>query len=557
MAMPRLFRYLQNAEGSNNMQQPVNWVTEVELVFLLLLLFVVVFAWLARKLETPYPIVLVIAGLLLGFVPEIPKITLNPEIVFLVVLPPLLYAAAWVTPWREFKFNLVSICMLAFGLVGFTVFGVAHTSHWVFAGFDLRLGFVLGAVVATTDAIAATSIAKKIGLPKRIVDILEGESLINDATGLLALEFAIAMVVEGRAPTVTQGIFRLAYLTGAGLALGYVLALIAEWFEDQIDDGPIEIILSILIPYGTYLAAEAIHASGVLAVVVCGLYLSNKSSHFFSPSVRMQVWAVWDAFTFILNGLVFVLIGLQLPFVLAGIREYSLRQLILYGALFSSVVILLRMVWMFPGTRIANLIRRKVLHQDVAIPSARQIFVVGWTGMRGVVALAAAISLPEKLANGADFPQRNLIIFLTFSVILVTLVLQGLTLPPLIRALGLAEAATPDTEEDDARREMMEAALRRLRSERERDDERFGDVYEEIEERYRHRLGALANRDNDSDHLESAAHVARYKDLMEQLMRIERRTAVGLRNQGRLNDEALRRIEHELDLSEMRLSLMQ
>lgn len=538
------------------MQQSISWVTEVELILLLLLLFVVLFAWLARKLETPYPIVLVVAGLLLGFVPGIPKVTLNPEIVFLVVLPPLLYAAAWVMPWREFKFNLVSICMLAFGLVGFTVVGVAQASRWVFAGFDLRLGFVLGAVVATTDAIAATSIAKKIGLPQRIVDILEGESLINDATGLLALEFAIAMVVEGHSPTITQGIFRLAYLTIAGLLLGYLVARVAEWFEHKIDDGPIEIILSILIPYGTYLAAEAIRASGVLAVVACGLYMSNKSSHFFSPSVRVQVWAVWDAFTFILNGLVFVLIGLQLPFVLSGIREYSLEQLILYGALFSTVVILLRLIWMFPGATIGNVVRRRLLHQDVAAPSARQIFVIGWTGMRGVVALAAAISLPEKLANGGDFPQRNLIIFLTFSVILVTLVLQGLTLPPLIRALGLAGGTGRDTEEDDARRQMIAAALQRLRSERERDSEQFHDVYEEIEERYRHRLGALQDHGSESDHHESAAHVARYKDVLQQLMRIERHTAVSLRNQGRLNDEVLRRIEHELDLSEMRLALM-
>jgi Na+/H+ antiporter len=539
------------------MQQPISWVNEVELIFLLLLLFVVVFAWLARKLETPYPIVLVVAGLLLGFVPGIPKVSLNPDIVFLIVLPPLLYSAAWLTPWREFKFNLVSICMLAFGLVGFTVFGVAQTSHWVFAGFDLRLGFVLGAVVATTDTMAATSIAKKIGLPQGIVDILESESLVNDATGLLALEFAIAMVVEGRTPTIGQGIARLAYLTSAGLALGYIVARIAEWFEHQIDDGPIEIVLSILIPYATYLAAEEIHASGVLAVVACGLYMSHKSSHFFSPNVRMQIWAVWDAFTFILNGLVFVLIGLQLPFVLAGIREYSLGQLILYGALFSTVVILLRLIWMFPGVKIANLIRRKLLHQDVAVPSARQVFVVGWTGMRGVVALAAAISLPEKLANGADFPRRNLIIFLTFSVILVTLVLQGLTLPPLIRALGLAGTTGRNKEEDDARRQMIAAALAQLRAEQERDGEQFHDVYEEIEERYRHRLGALQKTERDSDSNESTAHVSRYKELLRQLMRIERHTAVSLRNQGRLNDEVLRRIEHELDLGEMRLSLME
>src|SRR5229473_232125 len=207
----------------------------IEIVFLLLLLFVVIFATLARKLQTPYPIVLVVAGLLLSFIPGIPSIPLNPDIIFLVVLPPLLYSAAWLTSWREFKFNLVSILFLAFGLVGFTVLGVAATAAWVFPGFDWRLGFVLGAVVATTDAIAATSIAKRIGLPQRIVDILEGESLVNDATGLLALEFAIAMVVEGRTPTITQGIFRLAYLTSAGLALGYVVARVAEWFERKID----------------------------------------------------------------------------------------------------------------------------------------------------------------------------------------------------------------------------------------------------------------------------------------------------------------------------------
>src|SRR5438445_8209349 len=313
--------------------QPNSWISEVELVFLLLLLFVVVFAWLAKKLATPYPIVLVIAGLLLGFIPGIPKVTLDPDLIFLVVLPPLLYAAAWVTPWREFKFNFVSIFMLAFGLVGFTVLGVAETTRWVFRGFDWRLGFVLGAVVATTDAIAATSIAKRVGLPQRIVDILEGESLVNDATGLLALEFAIAMVVDGRTPTVAEGALRLTYLIAAGLAIGFLLGLVVEWFERRIDDGPIEIVVSILTPYAAYLAAESVRASGVLAVVACGLYLSRQSSEFFSASVRMQTWAVWDSLTFVVNGLVFVLIGLQLPHVLAGIRGYSLWDLVLYGAL--------------------------------------------------------------------------------------------------------------------------------------------------------------------------------------------------------------------------------
>src|SRR5258707_2682116 len=207
----------------------------IEIVFLILLVFVVVFAALARKLQTPYPIVLVIAGLLLSFVPGIPKISLNPDVIFLIVLPPLLYSAAWLTSWRDFKFNLVSILMLAFGLVGFTVLGVAETARLVLARFDWRLGFVLGAVVATTDAIAATSIAKRVGLPQRIVDILEGESLVNDATGLLALEFAVAILVSGQTPTVGAGLLRLAYLTIAGLALGLLLGLVVEWFERRID----------------------------------------------------------------------------------------------------------------------------------------------------------------------------------------------------------------------------------------------------------------------------------------------------------------------------------
>src|SRR6266849_4697629 len=519
-------------------------IHQLELVLLLLLVFVVVFAALARKLQTPYPIVLVIAGLLLSFVPGIPKVSLNPDVVFLVVLPPLLYSAAWLTSWREFKFNFVSIFMLAFGLVGFTVVGVAATTKWVFAGFDWRLGFVLGAVVATTDAIAATSIAKRIGLPQRIVDILEGESLVNDATGLLALEFGVATVVSGQTPTLGAGLSRLAYLTIAGLALGLLVGVVVARIHKLIDDGPIEITLTILVPYVAYLAAEAIHASGVLAVVACGLYLSRQSSQFFSPNVRMQAWAVWDALTFVLNGLVFVLIGLQLPFVLAGIHDYSFGQLVKYGALFSVIVIVLRLIWMFPGAYLANVIRRRFLHQDVRMPSGRQIFVVGWTGMRGVVALA----------DGSPFPQRNLIVFLTFSVILVTLVLQGLTLPPLIRALGLGGSVGHEAEEKEARRAMIEAALDHLLRTRAKDRPEFADVYDDIEQHYSERLATLAGEGGEGD--SNPAHYARHQELKRELVRIERRTAVRLRNEGRINDEVLRRVEHELDLSEERLSLM-
>jgi Na+/H+ antiporter len=527
----------------------------LELVLLLLLVFVVLFAALARKLQTPYPIVLVIAGLFLSFIPGIPKITLNPDVIFLVVLPPLLYNGAWLTPWREFKFNFVSICLLASGLVGFTVAGVAGTAKWVFEGFDWRLGFVLGAVVATTDVIAATSIAKRVGLPQGIVDILEGESLLNDATGLLALEFGVAMVVTGETPTLGSGLMRLGYLIVAAIALGLLLGVIVESIHRHIDDGPIEITISVLVPYSVYLAAEAMHSSGVLAVVACGLYMSRHSSHFFSASVRIQAWAVWDSLTFVLNGLVFMLIGLQLPFVLAGIREYSFRELLQYGAMFSVILILLRMIWMFPGAYLANLIRRRVLHQRVGLPPARQIFVVGWTGMRGVLALAAALSLPETLADGTAFPQRNLIIFLTFCVILVTLVLQGLTLPPLIRALGLAGATGHKEEEEEARRAMIEAALAYLKQARLKDGDKFAAIYNEIEQRYKHRLTNLIGQDDQGVAVDSHAYV-RYLELSQSLLGMERQTALKLRGAGRINDEVLRKVEHELDLTETRLSLM-
>jgi CPA1 family monovalent cation:H+ antiporter len=530
-------------------------IQAAEIVFLTLLLFVVVFAALARKLQTPYPIVLVVAGLVLSFVPGIPRIALNPDVIFLLVLPPLLYSAAWLTSWREFKYHLVSIVLLAFGLVGFTVLGVAYSAHWLFAGFDLRLGFVLGAVVATTDAIAATVIFKRVGLPKAIVDILEGESLMNDATGLLALEFAVAMVVNGQTPTLGFGVLRLAYLVAGGVAIGIVVGLLVKWIEPHIDDGPIEIVISILIPYSVYLAAEVVHASGVMAVVACGLYLSRQSSELFSASVRLQTWAVWDALAFAINGLVFVLIGLQLPYVLSGIREYSVRQLVLYGVLFSVMVIVLRLLWMYPGAHLAHFVRSRFLHQNNPRPTAKQIFVVGWTGMRGVVALAAAISLPEALANRSEFPERNLIVFLTFSVIFVTLVLQGLTLPPLIRRLGLAaEHGTDADEEQEARRIITSTALAHLEEARGQDVSDFDSVYDDIARRYARRLASLTKEGNEGDAM-SNRELQRYRTIVGELLPLERKTAVRLRNEGRINDEVLRKIEHELDLSESRLAL--
>jgi Na+/H+ antiporter len=533
-----------------------NTIHAIEIVFLLLMLFVVFFGALARKLKLPYPIVLVIAGLVLSFIPGIPRISLNPDVVFLVFLPPLLYSAAWFTSWRDFKYNIVSILFLAFGLVGFTVAGVAVFAPHIFGGFDWRLGFVLGAVVATTDAIAATSIANRLGLPKRIVDILEGESLVNDASGLLALEFGVAMIVSGQTPTVAVGVIRISYLVAIGIAVGILIALVVERIERYLDDGPIEVTLSIMIPYIAYLAAERIHASGVLAVVACGLYLSRRSTRLFSASVRLQAYGFWNAFNFVLNGLVFVMIGLQLPFVLEGIREYSLPHLILYGAIFSTLLIALRIAWIYPGAFFAALIRRRVFHQNEPMPPAKPIFVVGWTGMRGVIALAAALSLPELLPGGTQFPQRNLIIFLTFCVILVTLVLQGLTLAPLIRLLGLAGQSGPEEEEREARRIILEEALKHIKARREATESQshhLGAALDDAITKYKRRLSAVTGQSYEQHGIDAEDH-GHIVDLGRQLVQIERETAVRLRNEGLISDQILRRIEFELDLSETRLN---
>jgi monovalent cation/hydrogen antiporter len=531
----------------------------LEFVFLLLLLFIVVFGLLSKKLKIPYPIVFVIGGLLLSFVPGIPRISLNPDVIFFVILPPLFYSAAWLTSWRDFSYNLASILFLAFGLVTFTVLGVTALGNWFLPGFDWRVGLVLGAVVAPTDAIAATTISKRVGLPKRVVDILEGESLLNDATALLALEFGLALLVGGERPTFTVGVLRLSYLITVGILIGLVIGEIVYLVESRIDDGPIEIALSILTPYVIYLTADALNASGVLAVVACGLYLSRKSSQFFSPTVRLQVWAVWNSLDAILNGLVFVLIGLQLPYVLGNIPDHRPGTLVTYAAAFSAFLILLRLIWSFPGAYIANLIRRRILHQDEPLPSARQTFIVGWTGMRGVVSLAAAIALPLTLKHGSTFTQRNMIIFLAFSAILVTLVLQGLTLPPLIRALGFAAASGSHSgcrEEQDARRAILNAALKYLGNIRRNAKPEVVAVYDDLSQGYRSRLAGLSQEGTVSTDGIGPGFYKEYVEVYRKLLKVQQQTAVRLRNERRISDELLRELQRELDLSESRLALV-
>ncbi len=525
-------------------------------MFLFLLLVVAAFAAVAAKLKLPSSIVLVLAGLAISFVPHVPRIALNPDLIFLLFLPPLLYASAWQTNWRELRRNMVSIAMLAIGLVAFTVLGVAYFADRFITALDWKSGFVLGAVVATTDAIAATSIAKAIGLPQRIVDLLEGESLINDATGLLALEFGLALLLRGEAPTLAAGSLRLLWLIVGGLGAGLVVGLIVAWVERYVDDGPLEMVMSVIVPYTAYLAAEEMKASGVLAVVACGLYMSRKSADFLSPAARIQVMGAWGALDFTLNGIVFVLIGLQLPYVISG-QQYGPWTLLLYGGLFSLILIALRLVWMYPGAWVSYWIRTRLLKQTSNRPGSKEIFVLGWTGMRGVLALAAAFSLPETLGDGRPFAQRNLIVFLTFSVILVTLVLQGLTLPPLIRALGLAGSKDGDNEELEARREVLGAALKHLEAEAE--SARGTDLehsFDDLLHKYRHRYEAVCDSCHGTPQDSHAAveRLHRAGSIALGATQVERRELIKMREEGRIGDDVMRRLERELDLVETRMT---
>jgi len=526
-------------------------IHSVELIVLVLLILVVAFAALAKRLETPYPIILVIGGLILSLLPHTPHVELDPELVFLIILPPLLFSAAWETPWRDFRYNLVSISMLAVGLVGFTVFGVAAASRWILPGFDWRMGLVLGAVVSTTDAIAATSIASRLGMPARVTQVLEGESLLNDATGLLALEFTTAMLVTGRTPSIFEGVWRLLYLIFGSIAIGLIAGKLIHMLVLRIVEAPIEITISLIAPYFAYLAAEGAHASGVMATVACGLYLGHKSSLFLSTGARLTGHAVWETLVFILNGFVFLLLGFQLPYIRADIHTHHLGKLVLLGMLFSGVVILLRLVWVYPGAAISYAIRRRILHQPETLPKPKALFIIGWTGMRGVVALAAAISLPKLLDSGAAFPGRNMMIFLTFCVIFVTLVLQGLTLPALIRRLGLAGKAGRNEEEEEARRDMVKAALAYLEDCRDDASGEVAPVYDELIRLYRRRLNTLVN-DNSAERGSRPEDYQLWSELSQQVRAIQRATVLHLRNQNKINDEVMRRLERELDLTEAR-----
>lgn len=521
----------------------------LEFVLLFLMGLVAALAALARRFQTPYPIVLVIGGLFVSLLPNVPRVSLTPDVVFLVLLPPLVFSAAYQTSWRDFRQNLGGIVMLAFGLVGVTVAALAFMSGWLLPGFDHRAGFVLGALVASTDAIAASAIARRVGLPPRIIDLLEGESLVNDATSLVALQFAVAMMVSNQALSIGVGMQRLTYLSVIGVLTGLLAGRLIRWGQTRITDAPIEITLTLLAPYLSYIAAESVHASGVLATVACGLYLGHKRSQTLSMRARVESSAIWSTLDFVLNGLAFILIGLQLPLILEGIRDLRLPFLLLNGVLLAVVLVGLRMAWVFAESWISHAMRRLVKRPAPRVP-AKEMFIVGWTGMRGVIALAAAMGLPVLLDDGTAFPQRDVLIFLTFCVILISLVAQGLSLPFLIRKLGLAVADDANGEEREARRQMLLAAIDEILRLRDADDSEGEEALSDLLHHYQQRLDGVSTHSEIKPSL--AVDYERYNRLESQVRAVERSTLLRMRNENKVNDQVLRTMESELDILDTR-----
>ena len=515
-----------------------------------LLLAVVVIVRVANALGLPPAILLLVGGLGLSFVPALGAVELAPAAIFTLFLPPLLFVAGARTSWRDFQRNAQPIGLLAIGLVVITTLIVGLVAHWAIPGLPLAAAFALGAIVSPTDAVAATSITQSLGAPRRIVTILEGESLVNDATGLVVYRVAVAAVLTGAFSAWKAG-GEFLLIGGGGILVGLLVGWGISWFLRRIDDAPVENTVSLILPFATYiLADEFLHVSGVLAVVAAGFTLSRRLFNTNSSATRLQGVAFWDMLDFLFNNTLFLLVGLQMRRIVGDLGAISLGQAIGYAAIISATLIVTRFAWVYPVTYLPKLLGRKSGADD-PFPSWKPIFVVAWTGMRGAISLAAALALPLALASGVPFPQRNLIIFITFFSILATLVLQGLTLPPLIRALKLRDEGATAHEEVQARLEIARAALNRLH-EIANSSAQPPPLWEQLRRQYQRRadgLQAIVAQDN------SVCRDALRDDRQLQLdvLRAQREALLALRKRGALHEDAVRRISNDLDLEEQRL----
>ena len=525
--------------------------------FLILLSAAFLLIMLAKKLKIAYPLLLVIAGLIISYIPGMPVIEIDPELIFLIFLPPLLYEAAWYTSWNDFWKWKRPISLLAFGLVIFTSTIIAFISSALIPGFTLAMGFLLGGIISPPDAIAATSVLKYVKIPKRISTILEGESLVNDASSLIVFRFALAAVLTGSF-SAREASVDFFVVTLMGIVIGLVIAHIVYLIHRFLPTTPsIDAAFTLISPYFMYLAAEQFHFSGVMAVVSGGLFLSYRSHEIFADGQsRLQTINVWSTLILILNGLVFILIGLELPVIINGLDGYSLKEAWVYGLIISTVVIAIRMMWIFPATFIPRWLFKSIRTTEPN-PGWKGSFIIGWAGMRGVVSLAAALSLPLLTAGGQAFPHRNLIIFITFVIILVTLVFQGLTLPFVVKALNIPEidpVIPADQQDLGIRARLMQQSVKRL-------DEHYATELQknellrglklELQSNIAMVTQRLATLDCDESQM---ADVKNYNKVLKDLYHIQRKELYHIRKEKAYSDEAIRKQEMQIDLAEIKVT---
>jgi monovalent cation/hydrogen antiporter len=527
----------------------VHFTTHDQLILLALLGVLAVFLIAAPVLRIPYPILLVLGGLALGFVPGVPHLALPPDVVLVAVLPPLLYLSAYRTSLRDLRANTRAIGILAIGLVVATTLTVAVVAHAAVGGMTWAAAFTLGAVVAPTDTIAATAIMHRLGVPRRLVSIVESESLVNDGTALVLYRVAVVAAVSG-AFSIWNVSWRFVWAVVGGVAIGITVGFVIAEVRRRVDNPPVEVTISLMSGYLAFIPAAAASASGVIAVVTAGVYLGWRTPELTSVQTRLQGEAVWNIITFVLNALLFALVGLQLPRILDALTRQSAGELARWGLLIAGTVILTRIAWVPVFSHLPRLLWRS----SAAAKPFSHTFLISWAGMRGAVSLAAALAIPLSTHAGTPFPERDLIIFLTFCVILGTLVLQGLSMPAVIRAMRIEPDHTEDEEDARARIRAAEAALARL-------EELAGEdwVRDDTAERFRGLYGFRVNRfssrfDDDADGAIEERSQA-YQRLRRELLDAERDAVTQLGRSGDISGDVVNRVRRDLDLEDARLDV--
>jgi len=497
----------------------------------------------------------VLGGIALAVIPELPRPRLEPDLVFLIFVPPLLFWTALNTSWRDFRTNLRSISLLAVGLVLATMAAVAAVARAAIPALTWPAAFVLGAIVSPPDPVAVTAVTRRLGISRNIVTILEGEGLLNDATALVAFRMSVAAAVAG-AFSAKEAAFRFLWSGAGGILVGLAIGWGIGWVRLHIGEAPVvENTISLLTPFAAFIPAERLGVSGVLAVVAVGLYLGRHGPRVVSPQTRVLAQSMWQMVTFLLEGLVFILVGLELPLVLAALRSHDFASLAELALLISGTAILVRLLWVFPGAYLPRVILRRFGAFE-PYPSWRAVAFVGWAGLRGGDSLVIALSIPLTAAGGKPFPGRDLILFLTFSVIFVTLVVQGLTLKPVIHALGLKPDAESDVEERQARSRVTEAGLAKLEK-----MSHASPVEEEVRKglraKYEHVSHRLEARARGGRHEKDEERTEAYRRYRLGMIGAERSELLRLRDENVISDEVMRRIQRDLDLEQVLLESSQ